>query len=461
MFQLDFDNPISIHFIGIGGISMSGLAEVVLDRGFTVSGSDRQESEFTRRLASRGATVFYGQRPENIPEKCDVVVYTAAIHPDNPEFAEAQRRGIPMLTRAEMLGQLMKNYSTAIAVSGTHGKTTTTSMVSHILMSAGCDPTISVGGVLPAIGGNIKVGSSGTFVAEACEYTDSFLSLYPTLGMILTVDADHLDYFKTLENIRRSFKKFTALLPESGTLIINSAIDDYEYFTTDLKCPFITYSIDHPADVTAEDIEYDQLANGSFTCLYKGRKFGSFRLNVPGRHNVDNALAAIAAGIALDIPYEDINRGLLEFHGTDRRFQIIGKKDGVTIIDDYAHHPTEIRACLTTAQNYPHKKLWCVFQPHTYTRTASFLDDFASALSLADEVILSDIYAARENNTVGVTSSDIVNRISEMGTKASYIPDFPSIAEYLRPRLAEGDLLMTMGAGFAYKVGEILLEENE
>lgn len=458
MFEIDFTRPAHIHFIGIGGISMSGLAEVVLERGFTVSGSDNHESELTQHLAQAGAEIFYGQRAENIPEKCDLCVYTAAIHPDNPEYVEAVRRGITMLSRAELLGALMKNYGTAIAVSGTHGKTTTTSMVSCILLAAGKDPTVSVGGMLPAIGGNIRVGASDTFITEACEYTDSFLSFFPTVDLILNVEEDHLDYFENLENIRKSFRKFAELLPDDGLLVINSEIEDLAFFTDGLKCRIATFG--EGGDFYAENITYNELARATFTCKKGSEVIGTFTLNVPGRHNVDNALAAIACTYSLGVSPADIEKGLSGFSGTDRRFQKLGEANGVTIIDDYAHHPTEIRACLTTAQNYPHKKLWCVFQPHTYTRTAAFLQDFADALSLADEVILSDIYAAREENTVGVSSGDIVEKIRENGKAALYIPEFEDIAENIRGRLSGGDLLITLGAGEAYKVGRILLEED-
>lgn len=458
MFEIDFTRPAHIHFIGIGGISMSGLAEVVLERGFTVSGSDNHESILTQHLAQAGAEIFYGQRAENIPEKCDLCVYTAAIHPDNPEYAEAVKRGITMLSRAELLGALMKNYGTAIAVSGTHGKTTTTSMVSCILLAADKDPTVSVGGMLPAIGGNIRVGNSDTFVTEACEYTDSFLSFFPTVALILNVEEDHLDYFGNLENIRSSFRRFAGLLPDDGLLVINAAIDDVSFFYDGLDCRVVTFG--EGGDFYAEDISYDDLARPSFTCKKGSEVIGRFTLKVPGRHNVDNALAAIACTCSLDVSVEDIEKGLSEFSGTDRRFQKLGEANGVTIIDDYAHHPTEIRACLTTAQNYPHKKLWCVFQPHTYTRTAAFLQDFADALSLADEVILSDIYAAREENTVGVSSGDIAEKIRENGKEALYIPEFEDIAENIRGRLSEGDLLITLGAGEAFKVGRILLKEE-
>lgn len=460
MFELDFDRPVHIHFIGIGGISMSGLAEVVLHRGFAVTGSDNKESELTRRLEEEGVVIHIGQKAENIPEECDLVVFTAAIHKDNPEYAEAVRRGLPLMTRAELLGALMKNYSTAIAVSGTHGKTTTTSMISHILLAADADPTISVGGMLPSIGGNIRVGKSEYFITEACEYTDSFLSFFPTHGLILNVEADHLDYFGCLENVRASFKKFADLLPEGGALIINRGIEDIGYFTSDIRCPYLTYGLEENADVTAEDITWSHFACGTYQCVYKGEKLGEIKLNVPGIHNISNSLAAAACALSLDIPFEKIREGLESFTGTDRRFQVLGHAFGCAVVDDYAHHPTEIRACLSTAQRYPHNKLWCVFQPHTYTRTAAFLDEFAGALSLADEVILSDIYAAREVNTIGVSSNDIVERIRELGARSEYIPDFEGIAAYLEEKMRPGDLLITMGAGEAYKVGNMLMEAS-
>ena len=362
MYQIDFHKPIAVHFIGIGGISMSGLAEILLEEGFQISGSDSKESPLTDALEKRGAKIYYGQRASNIGDSVQAVVYTAAIHPDNPEFACAKEKGLPMLTRAELLGQIMRNYHTSIAVAGTHGKTTTTSMLSHILLKGECDPTISVGGILPAIGGNIRVGNSEVFLTEACEYTNSFLSFFPTIGIILNIDADHLDFFKDIEDIRRSFRKFAQLLPGDGTLIINADTPEYLSVIEDLPCRVITYSLTDSADYTASDITYDQYGHASFTVNYQGAPLGVCSLKVPGIHNVSNALASIAAGRVLDLPWEVIARGLESFTGTDRRFQYKGTVAGVTIIDDYAHHPTEIRATLHAAQNYPHKKIWCVFQ---------------------------------------------------------------------------------------------------
>ena len=457
MYQIDFHTPLHIHFIGIGGISMSGLAEILLEEDFRISGSDAKASPLTRSLEEKGAVIHYGQRASNITDDIDVVVYTAAIHPDNPEFACAREKNIPMLTRAELLGQIMRNYDTPIAISGTHGKTTTTSMVSHILLEGDCDPTISVGGILPAIGGNIRVGASETFVTEACEYTNSFLSFFPKISVILNMDADHLDFFKDIDDIRHSFRRFAQLLPADGTLIINADTPEYESIIKDLPCQVITYGLDHPADYTAEDITWDKYGHASFTVKKNECKVGSYYLRVPGIHNVSNALAAIAVGRLLDLPDEVIVKGLGSFTGTDRRFQYKGEVGGITIIDDYAHHPTEIAATLESAKNYPHEKIWCVFQPHTYTRTKALLPEFAKALTLADHVVLADIYAARETDDLGISSRDLQKQIQELGTPCDYFPTFDEIESFLLKSCTHGDLLITMGAGDVVNIGEHLL----
>lgn len=457
MYQIDFHKPLAVHFIGIGGISMSGLAEVLLEEGFTISGSDAKESPLTRTLEQKGARIFYGQRASNITEDVQVVVYTAAIHPDNPEFARAQELGLPMLTRAELLGQIMRNYETPVAVAGTHGKTTTTSMLSHVLLKGDCDPTISVGGILPAIGGNIRVGQSETFLTEACEYTNSFLSFFPKISIILNIDADHLDFFKDIDDIRSSFRRFAQLLPDDGALIINADTPEYQQITEGLTCRVITYSLEKEADYTAADITYDELGHATFTVLHKGQALGTCTLQVPGIHNVSNALSAVAASQLLDLSWEVIAEGLNSFTGTDRRFQYKGQIGGVTIIDDYAHHPTEIQATLHAAKNYPHKKTWCVFQPHTYTRTKALLPEFAQALSLADHVVLADIYAARETDTLGISSDDLRKLIAQLGTPCEYFPTFDEIENFLLENCTQGDLLITMGAGDVVNIGEQLL----
>lgn len=458
MYHIQFDNPISIHFIGIGGISMSGLAEILLTEGFRISGSDNKASELTTHLEGLGAQIFIGQKASNIPENCDLVVYTAAIHPDNPEYAECVRRNIPMLSRAELLGQIMANYKTAIAVSGTHGKTTTTSMISTILLAEEADPTISVGGILHAIGGNIRVGQSETFLTEACEYTNSFLHFFPTIGIILNIEEDHLDFFKDLDDIRRSFRKFAELIPADGTLIINSDIERYAEITAGLPCRVVTIGFGENSDYRAADISYDTMARGSFTLVRHGKAAEEFHLGVPGEHNVSNALASIALAETLHIPTATIQKGILAFTGTDRRFQYKGEVNGFTIIDDYAHHPTEIRATLEAAAHYPHREIWCVFQPHTYTRTKSFFQDFAQALSLADHVVLADIYAARETDTLGVSSELLAEEIKKQGADAYYFPSFEEIENFLLKKCIHGDLCITMGAGDVINIGENLLK---
>ena len=459
MYKINFQEPIHIHFIGIGGISMSGLAEILLKEGFTVSGSDSKESALTKQLETKGAHILYGQKASNITDDIDCVVYTAAISRDNAELIEAVARKIPMLTRAELLGQLMKNYDTPIAVSGTHGKTTTTSMISHILLEGDLDPTISVGGILKAIGGNIRVGNSGTFITEACEYTNSFLHFFPKISVILNIEEDHLDFFKDLEDIRHSFHQFAALLPSDGTLVINGDIKNYTEIYEGLSCHVVTYGSSSDFDYSAENICYDKKGCVSFDLVKFGETAEHITLSVTGDHNVSNALSAIAVAELMHIPMKTIQKGLFSFTGTDRRFEYKGMLNGITIVDDYAHHPTEITATLKAAHHYPHNSLWCVFQPHTYTRTKAFFREFAEALSHADHLVLADIYAARETDTLGISSADLAEEVKKLGSDAHYFPSFKEIEIFLKEHCAPGDLLITMGAGDIVTVGEELLKE--
>ena len=458
MYNLDFNTPANLHFTGIGGISMSALAEIMISRGFTVTGSDSHESKITDHLESLGAKIFYNQVAGNISSNIDVLIYTAAIKQDNPELVKAKELGIPLLTRAEFLGQIMLNYPMAIGVSGTHGKTTTTSMLSQIMLEGNTDPTILVGGIMPAIHGNTRVGHSDKLITEACEYTNSFLSFKPNMAIILNVAADHLDFFKDLDDIRHSFRKFAELVPDDGFLVINSDIDNLEYFTDGLKCKVITVGSD-PAksDYSAANIEFDQFAKGSYDLVVNGEKSFHVALNVTGEHNIYNSIAAIAAAHAMGISDENIKAGLTQYGGTDRRFQYKGKVDDVTIIDDYAHHPDEITATIKTAKHYPHKKMWVVFQPHTYSRTKSLLPEFGKALKEADAVVLADIYAAREKDTLGVSSLDVKKEIEKYGTEVHYYPSFSEIENFLLESCSPGDLLITMGAGDVVKIGEHLL----
>ncbi len=462
MYKIDFSNPVHVYFIGIGGISMSGLAQILIKEGFKISGSDNKSSEITKALEKLSVRINYGQKAENInsSDPIDVVVYTAAVHPDNPEFAAARQAGIPMLTRAELLGQIMKQYELPVAIAGTHGKTTTTSMLSKILLEADTDPTLSIGGIFKDIGGNIRVGHSEYFVTEACEYTNSFLSFFPKISVISNIDADHLDFFKDLEDIRHSFRKFAHLLPDDGALVISGDIERLSEITDGLKCRVITYGSSDTFDYYPTDIAYDDKGNPSFTAHLPEGKELPVKLAVPGIHNVYNALAAIAVANLLNIEEEHIVSALSLFGGTSRRFEHKGEIGGVTIIDDYAHHPTEIRATLTAAANYPHNKIWCVFQPHTYTRTKALMDEFASALSLSDHVVLADIYAAREKDNLGISSRTLCDRIRSLGHECNYFPTlegFGEIEKFLLQNCTKGDLLITMGAGDVVKIGDELL----
>ena len=458
MYKIDFKKPEHVHFIGIGGISMSGLAEILLKENFTISGSDSKPSNLTAHLESMGAKIFFPQKAENVIEGIDVVVYTAAIHEDNPEYMEVVRQGIPMLSRAELLGQLMKNYTTPIAVAGTHGKTTTTSMLSHILLEAETDPTISVGGILNAIGGNIRVGNSDVFVTEACEYTNSYHSFFPKISIILNVEEDHMDFFKDIHDIRASFHKFASILPEDGVLVINKNIEGLDTIIDGLNCKVVTYSECQDADYTAANISFDESGNASFDLIKYGENIGRIKLSVAGMHNVSNALSTIAVADFMNIPLEKAQAGIASFVGTVRRFEYKGERNGFTIIDDYAHHPTEIKATLTSAQNYPHRDIWCIFQPHTYTRTKAFFHEFAEALSLADHVILADIYAARETDTLGMSSEALAEEIKKLGVDAYYLPSFEAIENFVLEKVIHGDVLITMGAGDVVNIGESLLK---
>lgn len=463
MYQIDFQTPIHIHFIGIGGISMSGLAELLLAKGFTVSGSDAKVSALTDALAEKGALIKIGQCAANLSPAPALVVYTAAIHADNPEFAAAKEAGIPMLTRAELLGQIMKCYRTPIAVSGTHGKTTTTSMISSILLHADADPTISIGGILKETGSNFRIGHSDIFVTEACEYTNSFLSFFPRIGIILNVEEDHMDFFHDITEIRDSFHRFASLLPSDGVLIIHASIPGYEELTQDLSCRVVTFGRESSCDYSYRALSYDMYGNASYTLVRKnGPELADKELvctlHVPGEHNVLNSLAALSLAGEIGISDETALEALSHFSGTSRRFEYKGELNGITIIDDYAHHPTEITATLRAAAHYPHKKLWCVFQPHTYTRTKTFLKDFARALSAADHVILADIFPARETDTLGISSETLAEELRALHVPCDCPGTFSDIAEFIRKNCINGDLLITMGAGDVVNIGEMLLK---
>jgi len=458
---IDLNNHKKIHCIGIGGIGLSAIAEILLNKGFQVTGSDMKESDITDRLIRDGACIFLGHRSKNV-EGADLIVYSAAVGLDNPELQRAAQLGIPAITRAEMLGLLMKDHENSIAIAGTHGKTTTTSMVSLILEDSGRQPTILVGGNLEKINGNVQVGEGSYFVTEACEYMDSFLSLHPKIEIILNIDSDHLDYFKDIDHIVSSFQKFAYLVPEDGLIIAYDA-NPFVHSVIREMDNVVTFGFNEGCDYYVQDIAFNESGLPSFRVFKEDRELCSMKLAVPGEHNILNALAAFSCCRELGIETDSIVRTLESFQGTQRRFDYIGVTDNqVRVIDDYAHHPTEIRATLAAAANIPHKDLWCLFQPHTYTRTMALFDDFTEAFDGADKIIMAEIYAAREKNIHKISSKELVNEIKKKypGKEVYYFSRFEDIANFVADNSSSGDLVITMGAGDIYKVAEMILEKR-
>lgn len=461
MYEINFNNPVPVYFIGIGGCNMSGLAELLLARGFAVSGSDRDHSAACDRLEGMGIPVFYGQRAENITTALKLVVYTAAIREDNPELTAARALGIPCLNRAEFLGQLMRQYKDAIGVAGTHGKTTVSSMLSMIFLEAGLDPSISLGAVLEPIASSARAGHSDHFIVESCEYTNSFLHFYPRHEIILNIEAEHLDFFKDLEDIRRSFRLFMEKLDVGGHLVIQGDIEGLGALTDGLAADITTYGLGGSGkayDYCAANITYDANDYGSYDLMHGDSCIAHITLQVIGAHNISNSVAAAAMADLLGVPASAIVSALCHFGGAKRRFEKKGVKNGVTIVDDYAHHPSEIRATLTAAKHYPHETLWCVFQPHTFSRTKLLFDDFVDVLTLADKVVLADIYASREPDPGDISSRDIAKKLQNAGKEVYYFPSFDEIEKFLLSNCKEGDLLITMGAGDIVNVGEAILK---
>lgn len=446
-----------IHFIGIGGISMSAIAEILKNKGCIISGSDGTKSETTDHLKKIGIDISIGHNKNNIPMGCSLVVYTAAIPEDNCEITEARARGIKTVERAVLLGLLMQEYKYPICISGTHGKTTTTSMVSEIFLADNADPTIMVGGILPSIGGNFRFGKNEYFIAESCEYCDSFLSFYPHSAIILNVDHDHTDYFPTIEDTYRSFNKFACLVPSDGFIVINADIPNLGRILDNTHCTIITYG--ENGDISPKNIRFDENGCAEYDIILEEEEF-TIKLSVPGIHNVYNSVAAAVLASAYGIDKESIIKGLENFTGTHRRFEIVGKKNGAVIVDDYAHHPTEIKATVASARAHEINRLICVFQPHTYSRTKSFLKEFAEAFRGADKVIVTDIYAAREPFTDEISSEDIVKLMKRIHIDAVYIPELKAAAAEALSILDNNDMLITIGAGNVYTVGQMILDKK-
>ncbi|WP_346939086.1 UDP-N-acetylmuramate--L-alanine ligase [uncultured Clostridium sp.] len=451
------DKNKKVHFIGIGGISMSGLAEILLKNGYTVSGSDMKNSNMVEKLRNKGANIYIGHSADNIQDS-DLVVYTAAISEDNPEFQKAIELKLHMMDRAEFLGKIMLGHKYNVAVAGTHGKTTTTSMLTHIVIEEQVDPTILVGGELDVIEGNVLAGNSDYFITEACEYKGSFLKFHPYIGIILNVDADHLDFYKDINHIKDTFNKFIDIIPEDGFLVCNGDDSNVSDIINNHKCTIMTYGINN-GEYTARNITYNSLGCGSYDLYKNDHALFSIVLNVPGEHNILNSLAAICTSLALNISKESIIKGLSNFGGTHRRFEFKGFKNGVTVIDDYAHHPTEIQATLNACKNYPHKDLYIVFQPHTYTRTITLFDDFVKTFNGVNHLLLADIYAAREKDTGIVSSVKLGDAIRLTGVDAINYHSFEEIVNYLKSKTKDGDLIITVGAGDINLVGEMYLAD--
>ena len=441
------------HLVGIGGVSMSPLAEVLHGQGMIITGSDMKQSPTVEHLRSLGIPVAIGHRAENMGD-AELVIRTAAVHDENPEIAAARAAGVPVFERAQAWGAIMRGYKNALCIAGTHGKTTTTSMCTHVAMAAQADPTVMIGGTLPLLGAGHRVGSGETIILESCEYCNSFLSFFPTVAVILNVEADHLDFFKDLEDVERSFRAFADLVPEDGLIVANRDDGNTMHTLEGETRPVLTFGLTE-GDVHSANLVWK---NGlpAFDVICQGERFAHVELQVPGEHNVKNALAAAAAAIALHLPARAVEEGLGAFRGAGRRFERKGAFHGADVYDDYAHHPGELHALLSAARTLGYERVICAFQPHTYTRTHALFNDFVEALRAPDITLLAEIYAAREVNDIGISSKDLAARIPG----SEYYATLPEVTERLRALARPGDLILTVGAGDIFTVGEALLREG-
>lgn len=460
MFNFDLNNKEynHIHFIGIGGISMSGLAEILLNKGYKVTGTDLKDNPILKRLEKLGATIYIGHSKNNI-NGAELIIYTDAISTDNEELQAARQSGIPTVDRAMFLGALMKNYTYSIAVSGTHGKTTTTSMIASITNHGTLDPTILLGGELDDIGGNVKLGSQDYILTEACEYKGNILKYFPTTAIILNIDEDHLDYFRDIDHIVDTFAGYAANLEEDSYLLINGDDPHAPKIIESTKAQVVKFGISHKAHYRAENIRFSKEGYPSFTLNINNKEFWPINLKVMGKHNIYNALASIAAAHIHGVSMEDITDYIELYNGVHRRLEVKGLVKDIKIMDDYAHHPTEIKATLDALRDVPKNKLYCIFQPHTFTRTKALLDKFASSFMNADQIIITDIYAARENDNGEIHSKDLVQAINDKGADAIYLSTFEEVKKYLMLNIEAGDIVLTMGAGNVCQIGDLLLDE--
>ena len=439
------------HLIGIGGVSMAPLAEVLHGAGMAITGSDMRESPAVEHLRSLGIPIHIGHRAENLGG-AELVIRTAAAHDDNPEVAAAHAAGVPVFERAQAWGAIMRGYKHALCISGTHGKTTTTSMCTHIIMAAGLDPTVMIGGTLPLLRAGHRVGKGDTIILESCEYCNSFLSFFPTVAVILNIEADHLDFFKDLEDVEKSFRAFADLVPEGGRIIANRDDENTMRTLAGEERPVTTFGLAE-GDIHAADLTWNK-GLPTFDVVCRDQVYAHVSLSVPGLHNVKNALAAAASAIALGVPGEAVERGLAQFRGAGRRFEHKGTYHGAQVYDDYAHHPGELKALLDTARTLGYERVICAFQPHTYTRTKALFDDFVEVLKQPDITLLAEIFAARETNDIGISSKDLADQIPG----ARYCATLPEVTDALRALARPGDLILTVGAGDIYTAGEALVQ---
>ena len=442
------------HLVGIGGVSMSPLAEVLQGRGLSVTGSDMHESATVAHLRTLGIPVTIGHLPQSV-EGADCVIRTAAVHDDNPEIAAALQAGIPVFERAQAWGAIMRHYQHALCVAGTHGKTTTTSMCTHIFLAAQRDPSVMIGGVLPALGAGHRVGHGDTIILESCEYCNSFLSFFPTVAVILNVDADHLDFFKDLEDIKHSFRRFAQLVPQDGFVVADRDDPNTMDALKNLDRTMVTFGLEE-GDVHAANLTWEK-GFPTFDIIAEGELFAHVKLSVPGIHNVRNALAAAAAARCLGVSAAPVEEGLAAFHGAGRRLEKKGEYHGAMVYDDYAHHPQELRALLTTVGELGYQRVICAFQPHTYTRTHELFHEFVEVLKLPDVALLAEIYPAREQNTLGISSNDLAKEIPG----AIFCPTLEAVTQKLRELARPGDLILTVGAGDIYLAGEALVNDPQ
>lgn len=459
--KFDFSKKLKVHFIGIGGISMSAIALILLKNGFTVVGSDISENPNVKALEEKGIKVYIGHKKENISKDLDIVVYSKAIHDDNEEIIEAKNKGITLMSRSSILGEIMANYKKRICVAGTHGKTTTTAIISKAMLDKGVDPTINVGGIVDEIGGNSYIGKNeDMFIAEACEYTNSFLDFCPSIAVVTNIEEDHLDFFKDLADIRESFKKFIELLPDDGLLVINNKIEDINYLTKDTKVKVLTYGDNDDADYYFNNVSYDDKHYQSFDVYHSGKFIGRMKQKLIGKHNALNFLAAYIVLEYLGLTFDEIKKSLENFKGARRRLEVKGIMEGITYIDDYAHHPTEVEASLTALKEIKYNDLYLIFQPHTFTRTKALLNEFIRVLGTTPIAILTKIYPAREKDLGIVSARDITDgiRLDKMNKNnvCEYFETFEEISEYILKRAKKGDIVVTMGAGDVHKIFDII-----